>query len=124
MKLQPRLVKAEMWMVCSGEIGSISHKKVDVELWASVGLCIHSYSDELTDKWRISHMESGRSILRHMNSREQAIEYMLKINNWKSVEKLQVDWHMTEEQLKRLHYQEEIKGMLLGLQKEISGERR
>ena len=123
MKLLPRLVKSEMWMVCIGEMGSISHKKVDVELWGSVGLCIHEYNDTI-DKWRISHMQSGRSILRYIKNREQAIEYLMKVKEWETIEGLNINWHMTEEQLKRLHYQEEIRGMLLGLQKEISGVRR
>jgi hypothetical protein len=120
MKLLPRFVKADMFMACCEE----SNKLVEVELWDKVGLAIHEYNDSVTDKWRISHFNSGRSILRHMKNRKEAIYYLMKVRDWETVEGLNIDWTMTEEQFRSMYNREEVIGMLIGLQKEISGERR
>jgi len=134
MKLRPRLVPSIMQLsfgkkeVSGKEKWQVEHGRrvVNVELWESVGLCVHAYNDtfEMDKKWRVSHMESGRAVLQHMKDREQAIKYMMIVKEWKSVEGIQVNWKMTVKQFDQLHYREEIIGMIRGLQKKISGERR
>jgi hypothetical protein len=100
-------------------------KEVLVEVWESRGLSIHCYKDTIDGGgWRISHMQSGRSILRHMWTREQAIKYLMRIDSWRSKEGFLVNWRMTEQQFKNLSNKQEIMEMLNGLQREISGERR
>lgn len=132
MKLLPRLIDAKMLLalgrVESGKSsdknnqGSMlvpdGRKEVDVELWDGVGLAIHEYGDELRDKWRISHVDSGQSILRHIKSRQEAVYYMMKVYDWRDDGGDRVDWYKSEDRLRTI---EGLRGMLLELQKEISG---
>lgn len=98
-------------------------EEVEVEEWESVGLCIHKRDDEIgMGKWRITHVGSGRSILRHITDRDETITYLMIIYYWRSIERYRIDWTNTDEQLKKLHYREEIVEMLRGLQKQINGE--
>ena len=97
MILKPRLVKTKMFLCFGERVESgdgkilqtqLGRKELDVEEWVTVGLAIHQYVDEIDKRyhWRISHMESGRAILRHMRNREQAIEYLMRVReiqkNW------------------------------------------
>lgn len=97
-------------------------KQVNAEVWR--GLAIHEYFDLDTVRkrpWRVTHIESGKAVLRGLQSREKCVQYVMMLERWRSVEKLKVDWYMTEKQLRGLHYFEEILGVLKGLQKLIDG---
>jgi hypothetical protein len=129
MKLIPRLMKSKMFL-CFGERvevergkflqSELGRKPLDVEEWDRTGLCIHEYYDEygMRNAWRISHIQSGRSILKHMRSREQAIEYLAKV---RTVHK---DWTFEEKEFQALPNRSSIVEKLRVLQKSISGVRR
>ena len=63
-------------------------------------------------------MQSGRSILKHMRSREQAIEYLMRVRE------IQKDWRFDEKEFQAMPDRSEIHKKLLVLQKSISGVRR
>lgn len=122
MKLLPRLVEANMF-IAFGERDEytgqhqLGRREIRVELWQNTGLAIHTYNDEISiGKWRVTHMESGRSILRHMKSREQAIQYLLRLRQ------IAVDWRISEEKFESLENRSEVKKQVDALQREISGE--
>lgn len=129
MKLQPRLVKSKM-LLCFGERveveggkclqAELGRKELNVEEWVNVGLAIHQYFDEVGRKynWRISHMQSGRSILKHMRNKEKAMEYLMRVRE------IRKDWTLTEQQFQLLSNRSKITEALRGLQQEISGVRR
>lgn len=104
MKLLPRLVKKTI-LISLGFTEKndenidqqivAGRKQIDAEVWEEVGLCVHACDDgHERHKWRISHVESGRAILRGMRSREHAIEYLMKLHTiWREwfypIEKMQ-----------------------------------
>lgn len=129
MKLLPRLVKTKMYLSFGERVELEGHKHIQIQMgrkelhveeWVGVGLVIHEYVDEIGRRhnWRISHMESGRSILKHMRGREEAIEYLMKLRG------VLKDWTMTEQQFQALPNRSEIKQHIDALQKSISGKRR
>jgi hypothetical protein len=136
MKLLPRLLKDTI-LVAFGHVvkdkqGSAQYqvqdgmKEVDVEMWVGVGLCVHQYNDDLgnMNMWRITHVSSGRSILRHIKSRKEAIYYMMAIYDFETGEGTRVDWTMSEERFRVAPYRKEVIDKLMEMQKEISGVRR
>ncbi len=131
LQIQPRLQKTQIWIVIGHVVKNEPQtqqgmKKVTVQLWEGVGLCVHEYNDDTVGEytWRITHAESGRAILRHIANKQEALQYMMRLRNWISVEGKTVPWMLTEVQLKSLYYYEEILHMILNLQQEISGVKR
>lgn len=85
--MTPILQQATMQMSKSGVVGSKVVNRIPklVMLWKDVGLAIHKES--IT--WTVSHFNSGRSVLKHLKSKEKAIEGMLKLAN------TLIDWTFT-----------------------------
>ena len=130
MRLLPRLIKDTI-LVAFGHVekgeGQIQEgmKEVEAEVWTDTGLAIHIYNDSMgIGKWRVTHVPSGRSILRHIDNRIDAIYYVMKIKEWETAEGLNIDWTMSEQKFRSMYNREEVIQMLSILQKEISGELR
>ena len=128
MKLLPRFIKDTILVafghVVKGE-GQIQEgmKEVEAEVWADTGLAIHEYNDSIgTGKWRVTHVSSGRSILRHIKNRQEAVYYLMKVKEWETTEGTNIDWAMSEQKFRSMYNREEVVQMLNILQKEISGE--
>lgn len=88
MNLQPKLKNTFMDMALMDAMGTKSFKRIDVELWEQVGLCIHVTNGEA---WKISHYQSGRGVLKRLKDRSQAIEYLMVLRTVLS------DWRHTYE---------------------------
>lgn len=97
MNLQPRLILTDMDMRHCTLSGIVSHKRVQVELWKEVGIALHwyEYCGVIGDErgYRISHYQSGRSILKRLKDRNQAIVYMMELHAVLS------DWRWTYDQM-------------------------
>ena len=89
--------------------GSTEKQKIKAEGDARIGLAIHQ-STKLGTKllvknlWVITHIKSGRSVLRGMRSKESAISYLAKILEVCS------DWTFTLEEYAKLD--DETRGAL------------
>jgi hypothetical protein len=90
MILRPRLVKAIMDMptIWKTSPDVITHFQVEVELWKSVGLCVHK-----RNKWAVSHFQSGRFLSQRFDTREDAIQFMTDVRK-----NVLSDWRMSWEQ--------------------------
>lgn len=128
MNVLPRLIKKRVLIafghvVKEGNQVQDGMEEVEVEVWESRGLCIHRRRDVIEmGEWRITHVNSGRTILRYLNNRKEAIVYLMILYRWRSVEGWEIDWNKTEVQLKAMYFWEELVGMMNELQKQISGE--
>jgi len=88
-----------------------------VLLWEKVGLCVHRSPYTIDGiGYVISHFNSGRSMLRHIKSKEQAYECMRRI-----YDEILPDWTFTEEEWNQYSNEEKhkIKEKIDVLQKEI-----
>ena len=134
MKLLPRVVKKSLLLSFGFEVErskdikqqvEAGRKEVQAEVWEKVGLCIHAYDDghEL-HRWRVTHVESGRAVLRGLKSREQAIDYLMKAR------KTLLDWTFTQDQfthidgVERARITYELKVLQQKIKKENDGERK
>jgi hypothetical protein len=108
--LKPKLINVKM-MMCNGDRSNrvMEYRETPVELWKSVGLCVHYLSNE----WRISHFFSGRVILGMLENRDQAIDYMMKLHE------IHNDWTLTDSQLRGEKLKDKIIPKRDKLQKEI-----
>lgn len=104
----PRLNKAEMWMEDLTK-KVVSHKKIEVEVWSTVGLSLHK-DEKFIKQWVISHHKSGRRVLKDIPTRKMAIEYMIRLRKV-------ADWNMSLQELMkdRARLEKQVKAM----QKEI-----
>ena len=103
MNLQPRLTLTDMDMAQCDVLGTMSYKRVRVELWKEVGIALHWYehrgiigslqNDGYECGYRISHYQSGRSVLKRIKGRSQAIAYMMELHAVLS------DWRGTYDQM-------------------------
>lgn len=88
MKLKPRLQKGVMLLSFGSSKIETGRREVSVDVWKNVGLAIHKD----VCGWVISHVESGKSILKYMKTREIAISYMMKVRG------ILPSWNFTLEQ--------------------------
>lgn len=112
MVIQPRLKVVLMDKVMCDAIGTKSVIRIHVELCEPLGLCIHL--DEY-EGWKVSHYLTGRVILKRLDSRVQAIEYMMKLRV------VRLDWKQTYEQFIKISETTPIIEQVLSLQDEIDG---
>lgn len=84
--------------------GSVSQvpvkKKIKVEGVVEWGLVIHRQATKDSrllskDKWIVTHLKSGRRILYDIQTKEQAIRYMVRLHD-----EVCHDWRFTPEELK------------------------
>ena len=81
MNIQPRLVLIDMDMARMDVFGTKSYVRMKVELWQEVGLAVHQLEpmNGPYSEWRVSHYGSGRSVLKNMWDRREAIKWMMEL---------------------------------------------
>lgn len=89
------LEQATMQLSRMGEVTKIIPQRVPklVLLWKKIGLAIHrsSYIGDM-GSWTISHYNSGRSVVKYIRTKEQAVECLQKLYD------ILEDWTFTEEE--------------------------
>ena len=113
MNVQPRLILTDMDMRQCTLSDTVSHKRVQVELWKEVGIALHWYEYEDERGYRISHYQSGRSILKRLKDRDQTIVYMMELHAVLS------DWKGTYDQMIAIASTMPIVKRVISLQHEI-----
>lgn len=115
-KLKPMIISIVVSSI-KGD-GGISKRKLKVEGDAKIGLAVHQSTRLGTnllmkDMWVITHIRSGRSILRGMRSKESAIAYMKKV--------LEVceDWTFMFEEFRESESRSAISEYMKRLQEEV-----
>ena len=117
MNIQPRLVLIDMDMARMDVFGTKSYVRMKVELWQEVGLAVHQLEpmNGQYSEWRVSHYGSGRSVLKNMWDRREAIKWMMALRN------ILVDWRLSYEQFVGMQGRTLIVEQVLLLQNKIDG---
>lgn len=94
MRVDKMILEQAKMLLSEAGVAEESLKKIPkiVLLWKDVGLAIHK-SMHIADKglWVISHFNSGRSVVKYLKTKEQAINCLCKLYE------ILPDWTFTEE---------------------------
>lgn len=111
--MTPILQQTTMQMSKSGVVGLKIANRIPrlVMLWKDVELAIHKES--IT--WTVSHFNSGRSVLRHLKSKEKAIKGMIELSS------VLIDWTFTLKEWEQYSNEEKqvIKEKVYAIQQEL-----
>ena len=117
MNVQPRLVLDYMDMAQMDAMGTKSFRRIRVELWKELGLCMHQDDPMLGSQstWVISHHISGRRILKNIWDRKEAMDWLMKLRVVLS------DWRLPHGTFMNMVGKEPIVEQVLSMQQEIDG---
>lgn len=77
----PKLVYRSMFMKCIDPRNREYMTSVDVELWESTNLALHTWINKKQKTWRISEFDSGKCILKNIPNRQEALSYMMELRD-------------------------------------------